>query len=101
MFIENFDKIYGTGLYTPRRFYNIAKDDMVVAPYHHVLRVVPIAGVGNCFTVVLAVIDDAIKCGIYIDNTLNPIEVFELSKLDLKRIDTFKNLLSAKIQNHE
>jgi hypothetical protein len=46
-------------------------------------------------------LDIRIACGIYVDTKWDAIEVFDVSKLDLKRMDTFKKLLSAKIQNHE
>jgi hypothetical protein len=77
---------------------------MTVAPQSHTLRLNPVSG-GNqdnkAFTIVITMLDKRIACGVYIDNQWNPIEIFDMSKLDLKRIDTFKKLLSAKIQNYE
>ncbi len=104
MLIENWNKIYGELIYTNTVVYEVCKDTMTVAPQSHTLRLRPIKG-GNqdtkSFTIVITMLDKRIACGIYIDKQWNPIEIFDMSKLDLKRIDTFKKLLSAKIQNYE
>jgi hypothetical protein len=104
MLIENWNKIYGEHLYTNNVMYEVCKDTMTVAPQSHTLRLNPVSG-GNqdnkAFTIVITMLDKRIACGVYVDNQWNPIEIFDMSKLDLKRIDTFKKLLSAKIQNYE
>ena len=43
-FIENFDRIYGEKLYTSNTLYKIERDSMTIAPYHHVLRLLPEVG---------------------------------------------------------
>lgn len=103
MHIENFNKIYGQVIYTNDTMYDIVKDTMTVAPYNsYTLRLNPMSGkTKNGFTLVITIYENRIRCGIYVDNQWNAIEIFDLSKLDLKSIDTFKKLLSAKIQNYE
>ena len=104
MLIENFDRIYGEIIYTTNTAYEVCKDSILRSSYSHTIRLNPIKG-GNqdtkAFTIVISMLDVRIACGIYIDTKWDAIEVFDLSKLDLKRMDTFKKLLSAKIQNHE
>ncbi len=102
MLVENWDKLYGENLFTPDTIYGFDKDTMTIAPYAQVVRIAPMSGKGNTpFTIVVTKAQNRIKCGIYIDRQWNPIEIFEMSKLDLKTIDTFKKLLSYKIANHE
>ena len=103
MFIENFDKIYKFPLNTSMWAYNITKDEMKVHHDHYAIRLTPtvINGRSKQFSVLIGKFENRIKCGIYKDREVQALEVFEMSRLDLKSIDTFKKLLSAKIQNYE
>ena len=103
MFIENFDKIYKFPLHTPYWAYNITKDEMKVQHNYYAIRLTPtvINTKAQHFSILLGKFEDHIKCGIYKDREIQALEVFEMSRLDLKSIDTFKKLLSAKIQNYE
>lgn len=102
MLVENWDKIYGINFYTNNTMYQIQKDTMTVAPNAHTLRLIPVSGSGSlAFTIVITKMENRIKCGIYVDRHWNPIEISDISRLDLKTIDTFKKFLSYKIQNHE
>ena len=103
MFIENFDKIYKFPLVTPYWSYMISKDDMKITHNHHAIRLTPTVfnDKARCFSVLIGKYPDHIKCAIYNDRDWQPLEVFEMSRLDLKSIFTFKKLLSAKIQNYE
>ncbi len=102
MYIENFNKIYGTNLHTMNTMYDIGPDSMTIAPTAYVMRLTPKVGVSNTsFTVVITLLENRFKCGIYIDGKWNPLEIFDLSRMDLKSIDIFKKLLSQKINNHE
>lgn len=102
MLVENWDKIYGNVLYTSDTMYDLCEDSMVIAPTAHTLRLKPINGKGTqYFSIVVTKIENRMVCGIYIDRDFRPTEVFEISKMDLKTIDTFKKLLSYKIANHE
>lgn len=102
MLVENWNKIYGSVLYTIDTMYDMCEDSMVITPTAHTLRLKPISGKGTqYFSIVVTEIENRIVCGIYVDRDFRPTEVFELSRLDLKSVDTFRKLLSAKIQNHE
>ena len=102
MFIENFSKIYGTNLHTMSTIYEIGPDSMTIAPTAYVMRLTPKIGVGNTsFTVVITILENRIACGIYVDKQWTPIEIFDLSRMDLRTMDLFKKLLSQKINNHE
>ena len=103
MFIENFEKIYKFPLHTPYWAYSITKDEMKVTHKHYAIRLTPtvINNRSKHFSVIIGKFDTYIKCAIYEDRHWQPLEVFELSRLDLKSIDTFKKLLSQKIQNYE
>ena len=104
MLIENFHKIYGEILCTSDVLYDVRKDSMVGASYSHTLRLIPTSPINQntkAFTIVITMLDTRIACGIYVDTKWDAIEVFDVSKLDLRSIDTFKKLLSHKIQNHE
>ena len=103
MYIENFDKIYGQVLYTSDTMFEFTKDSMTVAPHSsYTLRLKPISGKTKIdFTLVITVLENRIKCGIYVDAQWNAIEIFDMSRMDLKSIDTFKKLIAQKIQNHE
>lgn len=102
MLVENWDKIYGENLFTSDTMYGFYKDMMTIAPDAHAVRIVPMSGKCNTpFTIVITKAENIIKCGIYVDRQWTPLEIFEMSKLDLKTIATFKKLLSYKIQNHE
>ena len=103
MFIENFDKIYTFPLHTTYWAYTITKDEMKVGYNQYAIRLTPTVLNNNSkhFSVLIGKFEDHIKCGIYKDRELHALEVFELSRLDLKTIDTFRKLLSQKIQNHE
>jgi len=103
MLVENWNKIYGINFYTNNTMYEIHKDSMTIATNAHTLRLIPVSGSGShAFTIVITKVENSIiKCGIYVDTKWNPIEIFEMSRLDLKTIDAFKKLLSYKIQNHE
>ena len=72
MFIENFDKVYGETLYTNDTMYKIDRDDMTIAPHHHILRLVPAVGKSNVAkTIVLMKTDEGVKIGMYVDNEKN------------------------------
>lgn len=104
MYIENWDKIYGRVLYTLKTKYEITKDDMKVAYNAYTIRLRPImygTAYPTSFTIVVTVLDNSIRCGIYVDNKWEALEIFDMSRLDLKTIDTFEKILSQKIQNHE
>ncbi len=103
MFIENFDKIYKFPLVTPYWSYNITKDEMKVTHNYYAIRLTPtvINASSQQFSVLIGKFENYIKCAIYKDREVHALEVFELSRMDLKSIDTFKKLLSAKIQNYE
>ncbi len=103
MFIENFEKIYTFPLHTPYWAYTITKDEMKVTHNHYAIRLTPtvLNNKSKHFSVLIGKSEKRIICGIYSDKHIHALEVFELSKLDLKTIDTFKKLLSAKIQNYE
>ena len=103
MFIENFDKIYKFPLHTPYWAYNITKDEMKVHHDHYAIRLTPtvINDKATHFSVLIGKFENLIKCGIYRDREVKALEVFEMSRLDLNSIDTFKKLLAAKIQNYE
>ena len=102
MFIENFNKIYGTNLHTMGTMYDIGKDSMTIAPNAYTMRITPKVGVCNkSFTVVITKVETSIRCGIYVDREWNPIEIFDMSRMDLRSMDLFKKLLSQKINNHE
>lgn len=103
MLIENFDKIYGQVIYTSDTMFECCKDTMMVALYNsYTLRLKPISGkTKHDFTLVITVLENRIKCGIYIDGQWNALEIFDMSRMDLKSIDTFKKLMAQKIQNHE
>lgn len=102
MFIENFDKIYTFPLHTPYWAYTITKDEMKVGYNQYAIRLTPtvLNNQSKYFSVLITKSETNMKCGIYGDS-VQPLEVFELSRLDLKTIGTFKKLLSAKIQNYE
>ena len=104
MYIENWDKIYGRVLYTLKTKYEITKDDMKVAYNAYTIRLRPIMyGTLNpkSFTIIVTILDNSIRCGIYLDGEWQPVEIFDMSRMDLKTIDRFERLLSQKIQNHE
>lgn len=102
MYIENFKKIYGTTLHTMSTSYEIGPDSMTIAPTAYVMRLTPKVGVCNTsFTVVITILENSFKCGVYVDGKWSPIEIFDISRMDLKKMDTFKKLLSYKIANHE
>lgn len=102
MYIENFKKIYGTNLHTMSTIYEIGPDNMINVQNAYVMRLTPKVGVGNkAFSIVITILDNRIVSGIYVDGQWNPIEMFDISRMDLKSIDTFKKLLSQKINNHE
>jgi hypothetical protein len=103
MFIENFDKIYRFPLHTPYWAYTITKDEMKVQHNYYAIRLTPtvLNNKSKHFSVLIGKFEDHIKCGIYSDSHLHALEVFELSRYDLKSIDTFKDCLAAKIQNYE
>jgi len=46
-------------------------------------------------------LENRIKCGIYVDGQWNALEIFDMSRMDLKTMETFKRLIAQKIQNHE
>lgn len=102
MFIENFDKIYKFPLHTPYWAYTITKDEMKVGYNQYAIRLTPtvLNRQSKYFSVLITKSETNMKCGIYGDS-VRPLEIFELSKLDLKSIDTFGKLLSQKIQNYE
>ena len=103
MFIENFDKIYKFPLNTSMWAYTITKDEMKVQHDYYAIRLTPtvINDRSKHFSILIGKFENHIKCGIYKDREVHALEVFEMSRLDLKSIDTFKKLLSAKIQNYE
>ena len=103
MLIENFDKIYGQVIYTSDTMFEVVKDSMIVSPHNsYTFRLKPISGKTKIdFTLVITVLENRIKCGIYVDGQWNAIEIFDMSKMDLKTIETFKRLVAQKIQNHE
>jgi hypothetical protein len=103
MLVENWDKIYGINFYTNNTMYEVRKDSMAIAPNAHTLKLIPVSGSGSlAFTIVVTKMQHGvIKCGIYVDSNWNPLEIFEMNRLNLKSIDAFKSLLSAKIPNHE
>ncbi len=102
MYIENFTKIYGQVIYTSDTMFECTKDNMIIAPNAYTLRLKPISGTTkHDFTLVITVLENRIKCGIYVDAQWNAIEIFDMSRMDLKSIDTFKKLIAQKIQNHE
>jgi hypothetical protein len=103
MYIENFDKIYGQVLYTSDTMFEFTKDSMIVAPHSsYTLRLKPVSGTTkHDFTLVITVLENRIKCGIYIDGKWEALEIFDMSRMDLKTIETFKRLVAQKIQNHE
>ena len=102
MYIQNFNKIYGRILYTRDSTYEITKDTMVVAHNAYTMRLKPIRGKNTQpFTIVITILDSSIRCGIYLDGEWQPIEIFDMSRMDLKTIDRFEILLSQKIQKHE
>lgn len=101
MFIENFDKIYGKVLHTKYNFYGIVAEKNMISSDHHILRLTSTSSRINSFCIVLGIIENTIKCGIYIDSRQSPLETFDVSKQCLKSIDAFIGFLSQKIQNHE
>ena len=102
MYIENFKKIYSTNLHTMSTVYEIGPDNMAIAPNAYVMRLTPKIGVSNkSFTIVITILDNRIVSGIYVDGQWNPIEIFDMSRMDLRSMDLFKKLLSQKINNHE
>lgn len=103
MFIENFEKIYNFVLHTPYWAYTITKDEMKVYHDNYAIRLTPtvINDRSKQFSVLIGKFENRIKCGIYKDREVQALEVFEISKMDLKSIDSFKKLLSLKIQNYE
>jgi hypothetical protein len=102
MFIQNFDKIYSETLYTSNTMYEIQKDAMVIAPYHHVFRLNPIQGTAhNPMTVVLMKTDKCIKMGIYQDTYLNPIAIKDIPFRYMKGLTDFKIVLAATIETYE
>ena len=103
MFIQNFEKIYNFPLSTVYWSYIITKDEMKLTHNYHAIRLTPtvINDKSKHFTVLIGKFDDSIKCGIYNDKDIHALEVFEISKMDLKNINTFKKLLSQKIQYYE
>ena len=103
MFIENFDKIYKFPLHTPYWAYTLTKDEMKVGYNQYAIRLTPtvLNNQSKYFSVLITKSETNIKCGIYGDRSVHPLEIFELSKLDLKSIDTFKDLLGEKIQKYE
>ena len=102
MFIENFNRIYGENLYTQNTMYGIEKDAMMIAPYHHILRLNPIGGRGqNPLTIVLMKTDECIKIGVYTDTNLNPMLIKDVPFRDMKRFENFKMLLSKIIEPYE
>ena len=103
MFIENFEKIYKFPLHTSYWAYTIIKDEMKVNYNQYAIRLIPTVLNNNSkhFSIFIGKFEDRIKCGIYKDREMHALEVFELSRCDLKSIDTFKDCLAAKIQNYE
>ena len=104
MHIENFDKIYGRVLYTHKTKYEIVKDDMKVAYHAYAIRLKPIlygTSYPQSFTIIVTILDNSIRCGIYVDSKWEALEIFDMSRLDLKTIDTFEKLLSEKIKNYD
>jgi hypothetical protein len=103
MFIENFEKVYKFPLHTTYWAYTITKDEMKVTHNHYAIRLIPtvLNNKSKYFSVLIGKSNKRILCGIYSDSHLHALEVFELSRYDLKSIDTFKDCLAAKIQNYE
>ena len=103
MFIQNFEKIYQFPLHTPYWAYTITKDEMKVTHNHYAIRLTPtvINDKSKQFSILIGKFENEIKCGIYRDRDFQALEVFELSRMDLKTIDRFERLLSQKIQTHE
>ena len=103
MYIENFTKIYGQVVYTSDTMFECTNDCMIVSPHSsYSLRLKPISGKTKIdFTLVITLLENRIKCGIYVDGQWNAIEIFDMSRMDLKSMDTFKKLIAQKIQNHE
>ena len=82
--------------------FEFAKDTMTIAPNAYTLRLIPKVGkTKHSFTIVITVLEKRLACGIYVDNQWSPLEIFDMSRMDLKTMDTFKKLLSYKISNHE
>lgn len=101
MLVENWHKIYGKLLGTTKNVYEIGEDSMTIAPNAHTLRLNPVKSGSTTFTVVVTKMEGHIKCGIYWDRQWQPIEIFEISRMDLKRIDWFIEKIAYKIGNHE
>jgi len=102
MLVENFDKIYGQNLYTSNTMYEFQKDLMTIASLAHTMRLVPTIGTNKKpFTIIITKIKNSMQCGIYTDNHWDALEIFDVSRMDLKTMETFKKLLSCKISNHE
>ncbi len=101
-FIENFDRIYGETLYTMDTMYNIQRDEMTVAPHHHVIRLIPTVGKSNVAkTIVLMKTDAGVKIGMYVDNEKNPVFIKDQKFRDIKTLSEFKILLSELINPYE
>jgi hypothetical protein len=102
MFIENFDKVYGETLYTNDTMYKIDRDDMTIAPHHHILRLVPTVGKSNVAkTIVLMKTDEGVKIGMYVDNEKNAVFIKDQKFRDIKTLSEFKILLSELINPYE
>jgi hypothetical protein len=101
-FIENFDRIYGETLYTPNTMYNVDRDNMTIAPQHHVLRLIPKVGKSTePKTVVLMKNKNGIKIGMYVDRDCNPVFIKEQRFRDIRRFEDFKILLAKLIEPYE
>lgn len=102
MFIENFDRIYGETLYTMDTRYNIQRDEMTVAPNHHVIRLIPTVGKSSePKTIVLMKTDNGVKIAMYIDREWTPIFIKDVKFRDIKRFEDFKRLLAELINPYE
>ncbi len=102
MFIENFDRVFGETIHTMHTIYGIERDDMTIAPHHHVLRLIPKVGEsGVPKTIVLMKTDNGIKIGMYKDRECNPTFIKEQKFKDIKRFEDFKILLAELINPYE
>ncbi len=102
MFIENFDRIYGENLYTQNTMYEILKDAMIIAPNHHVLRLIPKVGEsGVPKTIVLMKTDEGVKIAMYVDKEWSPVFIKDQKFRDIKTLSEFKILIAELINPYE
>lgn len=101
-FIENFDRIYGETLYTNDTMYKIDRDNMTIAPHHHVFKLIPEVGKSKTTkTIVLMKTNEGIKIGMYDDNDWKPVFIKEQRAGDIRRFEDFKILIATLIEPYE